>query len=171
MLRKILCIILIILSIAVYISGNILVREVENSLPEIDYTIYDVSDRSHNNEIIEPVIGKILSVYQADNKEYTTYKYYKKLNLVAFCPCANCSLEWVWPEPLQYRQLKEGVTIAANPNTLTVGDYVKIYKDNYIVYFTDERIPKDTIYVYVHTHSTINETWCSGIYDVYKAIK
>ena len=41
-------------------------------------------------------------------------------------------------------------------------------KKKFIVYYNDEKIPVDKIYVYVNKHDRKNKTLYNGIWDVYK---
>ena len=166
-MKKLLLILIIIglITADVYVTKEI--KRLEQHLSELDYTVYEIPKKGVHYSPEEPII---LSFINAQDKDATlfTYKYYKKLNLTAFCGCDTCAQKWKWPEPPKWKQLKKGV-VAANPNTLSLGDYVRINEDYYIVYFVDESIPTDSLYVYVKLHADIKAGWCSGIYDVYKA--
>lgn len=168
MLRKILLITVSVLLIAVVISSNILIKEMERQISKIDYTIYDIPIKKVTSTIdySEHNIGELIRVLKEQSKEYK-YKFYKKFTLVAYCPCDMCN--WEWGTLPRFRKLQQGITVAANPKSLALGTHIMILDNYYTVSYVDESIPTNTIYVYVKYHETIGEDWCTGIHDVYKA--
>ena len=171
MLTKFLQSILFVLIISVLISGNILVKEMREAIPEIDYTIYDVREsktwRQSGNDTPSPLLHELIDSFKEDSRE-RKYKYYKKLELVNYCNCDECRTEWVWTDPPKWKRLTSGVSIAANPNTLTIGTHIRIGDKEMVVHYNDESIPSNKIYVYIDKHTRNAKSEYLGIYDVYK---
>jgi len=161
--------IVFVLLLAVAISGHILVKEMEKTIPEIDYTIYDIPIEKPKTSYPKPGQGPILievmSVFQDENKEYK-YKFYKKFKLLNYCNCDECQIDWKWGTPPKWRQLTANYSVAANPKSLALGTHLQIDNQKYLVLYVDEKIPENEIYVYVEKHSKRRD---GLICDVYKA--
>lgn len=167
-MRKVLNIIITILLVLICIAGHILIKELKSQIPELDYTIYDVTKKFTEQDISNDrsIIGTLFQ--KEEHKEYS-YKLYKKMILVGVCPCMDCRRKWKWEPTPRFKYPIEGVTIAANPNILKPMSHIKSDNNEFTVHYIDDSIPTDIIYVYVENHNDIGKLWCSGIHDIYKA--
>lgn len=161
--RKLNIIILILLCL-ICIAGNILLVEIKKSIPELDLTIYDIPIEVKEEEDDEfmKFIEAFEELEHEDYKYY--YKFYKKVKLYGVCTCSECRNIWYWPKfpiaPIPNR------SVATNPETLDAYTHIKIDSNEYAVYYVDESIPVNAIYIFVDDHKEVGKDWCSGIHDV-----
>ena len=62
------------------------------------------------------------------------------------------------------------MTVAANPETLPLGSYIRIRETKYLVAYISDSIPLDKVYIYMSKHNHLDDLY-NGVHDVYLAKK
>lgn len=132
-------------------------RIIENEVVEVDFesTVAEM----HKEQL---KIEKELSKKEESKKEYLG-----KFRISFYCGCYDCNGKWTGYPAKNGEELKEGYTIAVDPNVIPLNSWVEIEGKKYKSCDTGSAIKGNRIDIYIDDHEECYRLGIKNDIDVY----